>query len=91
MLEVFDVCNERKALQILHVDKSDDVEVARGGNKDACFRHGVGLAGLGFLPIPEQIMLRQHLDREGTEHESGMMAGGPKKTNYKTHLIHNHI
>ena len=43
------------------------------------------------FPIPEQIMLRQHLLREETEHQGGMMAGGEKKTNFKTHLIHNHL
>ena len=34
----------------------------------------LGVAGLGFLPIPEQIMLRQLLVREGTQHQGGMMA-----------------
>ena len=33
----------------------------------------ISLAGLFFLPLPQEIKLRQHLIREGTRHEEGIL------------------
>ena len=59
--------------------------LARSGNKDVCFIHGVSLAGLGFLPVQVQHSDRPHVHAKRSH--AGLLGLGMRRRRFMSDTI----